>query len=154
MILFIYIKYVLALCGLIIFAIFLFSPKRSIFNLKRLKGKQLKFAKKHGKTVNIIARVMCVIVLVVALPMRIIPLTLDIPAAITSNYEEATVEVVRNDIGNPERLKQRDITVKNTKTGDEYTIHVYAKQIQQGEILKIEILPFSKFGEIIEKANT
>jgi len=150
MILFIYIKYALALCGLIIFTIFLLSPRRSIFNMKRLKGKQLEFAKKHSKIVNIIARVICVIILVLALPMRIIPLTLDIPAAITSNYKEVTVEVIKNDISNPEKPKQRDIVIRDVNNGDEYTVHVYAKQIQRGEILKIKILPFSKFGEIIE----
>lgn len=151
MILFIYIEYGLAVCGFAIFAIFLFSPRRSIFNLKKLKGKQLEFAKKHGKTVNIIARVMCIIILAIALPMRIIPLTLDIPALVTSNYIVTTVEVIKNDIGNPEKLRQRDIVVKDIKTGDEYTIHVYDKQIQfqRGMVLRIKILPFSKFGEIL-----
>lgn len=44
--------------------------------------------------------------------------------------------------------------MQDINTGEEYTIHIFAKAIENGEILKIKILPNSKYGELIEKENS
>lgn len=148
----IYIKYALVGIGLYLAIRFLFS-KRSVFYIDRLSKAQKEFALKHGKKVNTICRIIIVIMLVFVLPMYFIPLTLDIPYALTQNINNVKVEAISFDKGNSKKTVLRNIRIKEIETGKEYEIHVNYTMIEKGDKFIISVLPFSKQGVVDEKLD-
>jgi hypothetical protein len=147
---FIYFEYIIWIFGYVMAFRFVIKKGSTLFKSEKVGKTQKNSINKYGEHINLIIKIIISIILIISL-IRIIPLTLDIPFALTGKTELIMVSVIRNDISNPEKMKQRDIVVEDDNNGKRFAIHVWGYAIRRGDILLVEILPFSKFGAIIEK---
>jgi len=148
---YLYIKYFFALIGSVIAAIFLFDKKRTVLKVNKLSGKQKEFAKKYGKKVNIIVRILCSILLITVVPLRVIPLTIDLPYVFTGKFQKVKVVTLTNSGGNDNLVRQRDVKIKELYDNKEYIVHLFHTAIKENEEIYIRILPFSKYGVVLEE---
>ncbi len=149
---FIYFEYSILIFGFIMAFRFVIKRGSSLFKYEKIVKNQKGFINKEYKKINLIFKITIIVIMVIAL-FRIVPLTLDIPYAVTGRTESIMVKVIKNDLGNPGKMKQRDIVVENVRNGKQFSIHVWGYAIERGDVLIVEILPFSKFGTIIELVN-
>ena len=125
---------------------FAFQKKSSIFAWK------IKDRPKHWRTYDFIAKVMITAGLAFLIIYYTLPFMLDVPRLLTGTEERATVVVVSGYDYRKENgaVLPAEVKVRNVEDGTEFSVYLFHGEIDAGECVQMEYLPYSKNARVIQ----
>lgn len=131
---------------------FIFRKRRWI-QWERMAPGFKKSVKKHEKEINIVIKSILGICIVFVWMEIVIPAVKDIPYVMQEKYTQAEGNVTTWDFSDETKNRVRAIGIMDEKTKQEVFVSVYSRGVHEGEHLKIEYLPNSKYGTIVEESS-
>lgn len=107
---------------------------------------EVKVKPKHYKKIDVVAKAIMAVGIVIITAFYTLPLTLDIPDALRGTETRTTVIAVGN--YDPTRVRTNvlwtEVLVQQEDDGVQFYIYLLTGPVKSGEVLEIEYLPFSK----------
>lgn len=145
-----YISYIVVLVGVMFLTCIAFRKKYIVKPENAKDDIVKKFIEKHIKGLDIIARIIILIFVIITLGLVIIPSIFDLPYLIKGDFKKINCVTLSSD--NYGTLdEKRSIQVKNIDTGEILYLVVKYTPIEVGEYYIIEYLPNLEIGKIVDK---
>lgn len=122
---------------------FILRKNSSIFKQKDKPG--------YHKSIDVAAKGVIAVGLVIVTIVYTLPFTLDIPYIVTGKEKFASVITIGHYDSRQERrsVMPPEILVRNISDGTEFRIYLFTGGQKSGEVLDIEYLPFSKQAYVL-----